>query len=84
MTSRPRATGPTLFSAYDDFVVFAQRLGLVERRYKQIQDQFIDGHEAVFSLIDCSMLPEECKQLYKDHVKDRGRALSYSFSGLRE
>ncbi len=71
------------FYAYDDFVVFAQRLGLVEMRYRRILEQFIAGQEAVFSLIDCSMLPEECKQLYKGHVQDRVRALSYSFSGQR-
>jgi serine/threonine-protein kinase HipA len=71
------------FHAYDDFVVFAQRLRLVERRSRRILDQFIDGQEAVFSLIDSSMLSEECKQFYKDHVNDRVRALSYSFSNLR-
>lgn len=71
------------FYAYDDFVVFAQRLGLVEIRYKRILENFIDEQEAVFSLIDCSMLPEESKQLYKGHMKDGGQALSYSFSGLR-
>jgi serine/threonine-protein kinase HipA len=71
------------FYAYDDFVVFAQRLGLVEIRYKRILEQFIAEQEAVFSLIDCSMLPDECKQLYTGHVKDRGQALSNSFSGLR-
>ncbi len=71
------------FYAYDDFVVFAQRLGLVEIRYQRILEQFIAEQEAVFSLIDCSMLPDKCKQLYKGHVKDRRQALSYSFSGLR-
>jgi serine/threonine-protein kinase HipA len=71
------------FYAQDDFVVFAQRLGLVERRYKRILKNFIEEQAAVFSLIDCSSLPEECKQLYKGHVKDRVRALSYSFSDLR-
>ncbi len=71
------------FYAYDDFVVFAQRLGLVEIRYRRILEKFIAAQEAVFALIDCSMLPEECKQLYKEHVIDMGQALSYSFSGVR-
>ncbi len=71
------------FYAYDDFVVFAQRLGLVEKRYKRILERFIAEQEAVFSLVDRSMLPEECKELYKGHVKDLARALCYSFSGLR-
>ena len=71
------------FYAYDDFVVFAQRLGLVERRYKRILESFIAKQEGVFSLIDCSILPEESKELYKGHVTNSGQALSYSFSGLR-
>jgi serine/threonine-protein kinase HipA len=71
------------FYAYDDFVVFAQRLGLVEVRYKRILEGFIDRLESVYSLIDCSILPEDCKQIYKDHVKDRVRAFSHSFAGWR-
>ncbi len=71
------------FYAYDDFVVFAQRLGLVEIRYKRILENFIGRQETMFSLIDCSRLPEECKRLYKENVKDRVRALSYSFLNLR-
>lgn len=71
------------YYAYDDFVEFAKRLGLVEIRYRRILEQFIGGREAVFSLIERSLLPEESKELYKGHVKDRGQALSYSFSRLR-
>jgi serine/threonine-protein kinase HipA len=71
------------FYAYDDFVAFAQRLGLVEKRYKRILQSFIDKKEAVFSLIDSSVLPDEWKRLYKEHVQDSVQALSYSFSGLR-
>jgi serine/threonine-protein kinase HipA len=72
------------FYAHDDFVVFAQRLGLVERRYRRILETFISGQEAVFSLIECSMLSEDCRELYKEHVKDRVRAFSHSFSGWRK
>ncbi len=71
------------FYAYDDFVEFAQKLGLVESRYKRILERFISQQEAVFALIECSMLSDERKDLYKEHVKDRVRAFSYSFSGLR-
>lgn len=35
-------------------------------------------HE-VFALVERSSLSEECKQLYKEHVRDTIRALSYSF-----
>ena len=72
------------YYAHDDFVAFARKLGLVESRYKRILEKFISGQEAVFALIECSMLSTECKALYKDHVKDRARAISYSLSGLRK
>ncbi|SIO65183.1 serine/threonine-protein kinase HipA [Singulisphaera sp. GP187] len=71
------------FYAYDDFVVFAQKLGLVESHYKRILERFIPEQEAVFSLIECSMLSDECKDLYKKHVKDQINAFSYSHAGLR-
>ncbi len=71
------------FYAYDDFAVFAQKLGLVETRYKRILQSFVDQKEAVFSLIDRSILPDDCKQLYKEHVQDRVRALSYSYTDRR-
>jgi serine/threonine-protein kinase HipA len=71
------------FYAYDDFVAFAQRLKLVEKRYKRIIQKFVDAKGAVCALIDCSMLPDECKRLYKAHIEESVRALSYSFSGAR-
>jgi serine/threonine-protein kinase HipA len=71
------------FYAYDDFAVFAGKLGLVETRYRRILQSFVDGKEAVFSLIDRSILLEDCKQLYKEHVEESVRALSYSYGGLR-
>ena len=68
----------SLFYAYDDFVVFAQKLGLVETRYKRILQSFVGQKEAVFSRIDRSTLPDECKQLYKEQVRSRVSAISYS------
>ncbi len=72
------------YYAYDGFAVFAQKLGLVKSRYQRILEQVIASPEAVNSLIACSMLPDECKQLYRQHVEDRIRAFSYSFAGWRE
>jgi len=72
------------FYAYDDFVTFAQKLGLIESRYKKILETFISKQEDVNLLIGCSRLSEECKALYSEHVKDRVRAFSSSFSGLRK
>lgn len=72
------------FYAYDDFAIFAQRLGLIERRYQRILDSVVTSRDAVFSLIECSLLPEDCKQLYRQHVEERIRAFSYSFSDLHK
>ena len=72
------------FYAYDDFVEFARRLGLVESRYKRILQEFIDKQNAVVSLIERSMLRDECKQLYKDHVNDRARTFSPAFFTWRK
>jgi serine/threonine-protein kinase HipA len=71
------------YYAYDDFAVFAQKLGLVEKRYKRILQRFVDSKEEVLSLIDRSNLPDECKELYKEHVQESASALSYSYAGSR-
>jgi serine/threonine-protein kinase HipA len=71
------------FYAYDDFAAFAQRLGLVEKRFTRILQTFVDKKDAVFSLIDRSILPEDCKQLFKEHVDDRVKALGYSFAAWK-
>jgi serine/threonine-protein kinase HipA len=71
------------FYAYDDFAVFAQKLGLVETRAKRILQRFVERKETVFALIDRSILPDDCKQLYKEHVEDSVSALLHSHAGLR-
>jgi serine/threonine-protein kinase HipA len=71
------------FYAYDDFTAFAQKLGLVETRYKRILQRFVDSESEVFYLIDRSQLPDECKQLYQAHVRESVRALAYSYAGSR-
>jgi serine/threonine-protein kinase HipA len=71
------------FYAYDDFVEFARKLGLVEKRYKRILQRFMDSEEAVSSRIDRSTLPEDCKQTYKEHVRKSLGAIAHSHAGLR-
>lgn len=71
------------FYAYDDFAAFARRLGLVESRFKRILNKFVAAKQAVFSLLERSLLSEECQELYKEHVEDRVRAFAYSFSAAR-
>jgi serine/threonine-protein kinase HipA len=71
------------FYAYDDFAEFAKRLGLVESRFKRVMETFIGKGDDVEAMIDTSELTDECKRLYKEHVRDRIRALSWSMTNLR-
>ena len=71
------------FYAYDDFDAFAKRLGLIETRFKRIMEAFIGKGGDVEAMIDASELTDECKELYKDHVRDRIRALCYSMTKIR-
>jgi serine/threonine-protein kinase HipA len=66
------------FYAYDDFQELAKRLGLHQARFTRILRAAAQKEREVFSLIDRSALSEECKQLYKEGVRDSSRALSYS------
>lgn len=70
------------FYAYDDFHEWGLRLGLVEKRLTRMLQSFQECETAVVSLIDRSSLPEHCKELYREHVRDRIKALSYSYQGL--
>jgi serine/threonine-protein kinase HipA len=71
------------FYARDDFVEFARRLGLVEKRVLKILESFAALRPAVFALIDSSLLTLECKRLYKEHIRDRIKAIAHSHSGVR-
>ena len=68
------------FYAYDDFRELANRLGLHPGRFQRFMRTAAGKEPEIFSLIDRSVLDEQCKQLYKDHVSDSIRALSYSYA----
>lgn len=70
------------YYAYDDFVEFARRLEIREVRYKRILQGLVDGRDAVVGMIDRSALPADCKQLYREHVDDRVKALKHSYAAL--
>jgi len=78
--SRRKATRPMPFYAYDDFHELSNRLGLHEARFKHIMQIAVEKEREVFSLINRSALSEECKQSYKEGVRDSSRALSYSYA----
>lgn len=71
------------YYAYDDFVQFARRLGLVEARYKRFIKEFVDGYDDVCKFIDRSVLTDAAKDKYKKHVQSSTKALCYSFDGLK-
>jgi serine/threonine-protein kinase HipA len=68
------------FYAYDDIQELANRLELQKARFMRIMRSSVGKEREVFSLIDRSALSEECKQLYKEGVRDASRALSYSYA----
>ena len=68
------------FYAYDDFQELANRLGLHPVRFQRFMESAVTKGPEIFSLIDRSALSEECKQVYKDSVRDSMRALSYSYA----
>lgn len=69
------------FYAYDDFHEWGLRLKLNEKRLTRMLQSFRECETAVISLVDRSSLSEQCKDLYKEHVRDRIKALSYSYAG---
>lgn len=71
------------FYAYDDFEEFGKRLHLHQARCARIMQGAVAKEREVFSLIDRSQLSDECKQAYKDGVRDSIRALSYSHAESR-
>ena len=52
-------------------------------RFRRMMNAFVEKESAVMSLIDHSGLSEECKTLYKDHVRESIRALDYSHAESR-
>jgi serine/threonine-protein kinase HipA len=72
------------FYAYDDFQEFAHRLGLHPARFLRFMRDTVEKEPKIFSLIDRSLLSDECKQLYKASVRDSIRALSYSYAESRK
>jgi serine/threonine-protein kinase HipA len=67
------------YYAYDDFRELAGRLRLREVRFKRFMKAFVESEGAVASLVDRSALSDDCKELYKSHVRDSIRALGYSY-----
>jgi serine/threonine-protein kinase HipA len=72
------------FYAYDDFQELANRLGLHPARFQRFMRTAVSKEREVFTLIDRSALSEECKQVYRESVRDSMRALAYSHAESRK
>jgi serine/threonine-protein kinase HipA len=76
-----RANG---FYAYDDFRELAARLKLRDQRFNRIMRAFVDREKDVISLIDRSTLSDECKRIYKNHLRDSIQGLAYSYANSQK
>lgn len=68
------------YYAKDDFVEFGKRLGIHPFRVERILDLLVGKQDSVNNLINNSFLEEETKTEYRNHIADRVKRLSYSFS----
>lgn len=64
------------FYGTPDFMEFAWRIGIVEKRAARFIRQAVDSVPAVEEMLDRSFLSEQGKVKYKESVRDRAKALS--------
>ncbi|NEW60063.1 HipA domain-containing protein [Sulfurovum sp. bin170] len=67
------------FYAYDDFMAFADRLGLPQKVTIGSIESFLAKQKATFALLDKSFLSDEAKERYEALFLDRIRAVGYRF-----
>ena len=71
-----RANG---YYAYDDFMAFAERLGINKKMSENIVKEFLNKEKKVLELLERSFLSLEVQKRYKALFLDRVRAVSYRF-----
>jgi serine/threonine-protein kinase HipA len=70
------------FYAFDDFMEFGKRIGLLPQRIKRMLQKFLSNEEKVHALIKRSFLNESTKKKYTDLYNDKRRRISKSLTGL--
>jgi serine/threonine-protein kinase HipA len=70
------------FYAFDDFMEFGKRIGLVPQRVKRMLQRFLQNEQEVFSLVNNSFLTEEMKARYINLYNDKRKRLGTSLAGL--
>ena len=63
------------FYGTPDFMEFAKRIGVVEKRASRFIKQAIDAVPAMEKMLDKSFLSEQGKAKYKESIRDRAKAL---------
>lgn len=64
------------FYGTPDFMEFAKRIGVVEKRADRFIKQAIDAVPAMEEMLDKSFLSEQGKVKYKESIRDRSKALN--------
>ena len=64
------------FYGASDFMEFARRIGIVERRAARFIQDFTAHIPEMDAMLDISFLSDEAKAKYKDSIRDRAKALS--------
>ncbi len=70
------------FYAFDDFLEFGKRIGLVPQRVKRMLLGFLQNEEQVLGLIKRSFLTNEVKSRYINLYNDKKKRLGNSLTGL--
>lgn len=68
------------YYAYDDFLTFGLKIGMLENRVKILLDKYRKMNAHTLQLIQASFLSQAAKELYTSHYLERLRMLNHSFS----
>jgi len=68
------------FYAYDDFIVFGERLGLSSKLIEKILIEYISSKEKIITLLQGSLMSLEAKERYEALLRDRIKAIKYRFN----
>lgn len=69
------------FYAFDDFLEFGKKIGLVPQRVKRMLLHFLQKEEGVFNMVNKSFLTAEMKRRYINLYHDKRKRLATSLSG---
>ncbi len=68
------------FYSYDDFIKFAQIVGIDDKIANKIIDEFISYENKTLELLDISFLSDDAKKQYKKLYLDRLKAIRFKLS----